>query len=185
MAGVVIGFVAFFAYLVTRLTGGEMALLYGNLDPNDSGRIVAKLESMAVPYELRGDGSQIYVPSDRVLRLRMAMAEGGMPSGGSVGYELFDHSDALGTTNFVQNVNLLRALEGELARTIRSLDDVEAARVHLVMPRRQIFTREKEEASASVVLKLRGAGRFTPQQVLASRTSSPRRSRGCSPGASP
>jgi flagellar M-ring protein FliF len=167
MAGVVIGFVAFFAYLVTRLTGGEMALLYGNLDPNDSGRIVAKLESMAVPYELRGDGSQIYVPSDRVLRLRMAMAEGGMPSGGSVGYELFDHSDALGTTNFVQNVNLLRALEGELARTIRSLDDVEAARVHLVMPRRQIFTREKEEASASVVLKLRGAGRFTPQQVLA------------------
>jgi flagellar M-ring protein FliF len=167
MAGVVIGFVAFFAYLVTRLTGGEMSLLYSNLDPNDSGRIVAKLESMAVPYELRGDGTQIYVPSDRVLRLRMTMAGEGMPSGGSVGYELFDHSDALGTTSFVQNVNLLRALEGELARTIRSLDDVDAARVHLVMPRRQIFSRDKEEASASVVLKLRGPGSFSPQQVLA------------------
>ncbi|MGB8274849.1 MAG: flagellar basal-body MS-ring/collar protein FliF [Alphaproteobacteria bacterium] len=167
LAGVTVGFVLFFSFLVSRLTGSEMSLLYSNLDTTDSGRIVAKLESLAVPYELRGDGTQIFVPQDRVLRLRMAMAEDGLPTGGSVGYELFDHADALGTTNFVQNVNLLRALEGELSRTIKALDNVEAARVHLVMPRRQLFTREKEEASASVVLKLRSAGRFTPQQVLA------------------
>jgi len=167
MAGIGIGFIAFFAFLVSRLTGGEMSLLYSDLDPGDSGKIVAKLDSMAVPYELRGNGSQIYVPSDKALRLRMAMAEEGLPTGGSVGYELFDKSDALGTTNFAQNVNLLRALEGELSRTIRSLDAVEAARVHLVLPKRQLFSRDKEEPSASVVLKLRGSTRFTPQQVVA------------------
>ena len=167
IAGVGIGFIAFFTFLVSRLTGGEMSLLYSDLDPADSGKIVAKLDALAVPYELRGNGSQIYVSSDKALRLRMAMAEEGLPTGGSVGYELFDKSDTLGTTNFAQNVNLLRALEGELARTIRSLDAVESARVHLVMPRRQPFSREKEEPSASVVLKLRGSNRFTPQQVAA------------------
>ncbi|MFZ0693186.1 MAG: flagellar basal-body MS-ring/collar protein FliF, partial [Alphaproteobacteria bacterium] len=167
LAGVTIGFVAFFAFLVSRLSGPEMSLLYSDLDTSDSGKIIAKLDAQAIPYELRGNGTQIYVPSDRVLRLRMGLAEEGMPSGGSVGYELFDKADALGTTNFVQNVNLERALEGELARTIRSLDTVESARVHLVLPRRQLFSREQEEPSASVVLKLRGAGRFSPQQVAA------------------
>lgn len=167
MAGIGIGFIAFFAFLVSRLTGGDMSLLYSDLDPGDSGKIVAKLDTMAVPYELRGNGSQIYVPSDKALRLRMAMAEEGLPTGGSVGYELFDKTDTLGTTSFVQNVNLLRALEGELARTIRSLDAVESARVHLVLPKRQLFSRDKEEPSASVVLKLRGSTRFTPQQVAA------------------
>lgn len=165
MAGIGIGFVAFFAFLVTRLTGGEMSLLYSDLDTADAGQITAKLESLQIPYELRANGTQIYVPSDRALRLRMSMAEEGLPAGGSVGYELFDHADALGTTNFVQNVNLVRALEGELARTIRSLDNVESARVHLVLPRRQLFSRDKEEPSASIVLKLRG--RFSAQQVVA------------------
>lgn len=167
LVGVAIGFVAFFAFLVSRLSGTDMSLLYSDLDAADSGKIVAKLDAQAIPYELRGNGTQIYVPSDRVLRLRMGLAEEGMPSGGSVGYELFDKADALGTTNFVQNVNLERALEGELARTIRSLDTVESARVHLVLPRRQLFSRETEEPSASVVLKLRGAGRFSPQQIAA------------------
>jgi len=167
LAVVAIGFVAFFAFLVSRLSGPEMSLLYSDLDAADSGKIVAKLDAQAIPYELRGNGTQIYVPSDRVLRLRMGLAEEGMPSGGSVGYELFDKTDALGTTNFVQNVNLERALEGELARTIRSLDSVEAARVHLVLPRRQLFSREQEDPIASVVLKLRGLNRFSPQQVAA------------------
>ena len=167
LAGVAIGFVAFFAFLVSRLSGTDMSLLYSDLDAADSGKIVAKLDAQAIPYELRGNGTQIYVPSDKVLRLRMGLAEEGMPSGGSVGYELFDKADALGTTNFVQNVNLERALEGELARTIRSLDTVESARVHLVLPHRQLFSREQEEPSASVVLKLKGAGRFSPEQIAA------------------
>ena len=96
------------------------------------------------------------VPKDKVTRLRMTLAEDGLPKGGGVGYEIFDKSDALGTTSFVQNINHLRALEGELARTIRALDRVEEARVHLVLPDRPLFSRDKVEPSASIVLKVRG-----------------------------
>ncbi|HEX5507751.1 MAG TPA: flagellar basal-body MS-ring/collar protein FliF, partial [Pseudolabrys sp.] len=100
-------------------------------------------------------------------RLRMKLAEDGLPKGGGVGYEIFDKSDALGATTFIQNINHLRALEGELARTIRTLDRVEAARVHLVLPERPLFSREKADASASIVLKVRG--QLEPQQVRAIR----------------
>jgi flagellar M-ring protein FliF len=88
--------------------------------------------------------------------MRMKLAEAGLPKGGGVGYEIFDKSDALGATSFVQNINHLRALEGELARSIKGLDRVQAARVHLVLPERPLFAREKIEASASIVLKVRG-----------------------------
>ena len=107
------------------------------------------------------------VPQDKVARLRMKLAEGGLPKGGGVGYEIFDKSDALGATSFIQNINHLRALEGELSRTIRSLDRVEAARVHLVLPDRPLFSRDKVEASASIVLKVNGM--LEPQQVRAIR----------------
>jgi len=107
------------------------------------------------------------VPKDKVARLRMKLAEGGLPKGGGVGYEIFDKSDALGATTFIQNINHLRALEGELARTIRGLDRVQAARVHLVLPERPLFSRDKVEASASIVLKVRGS--LEPQQVRAIR----------------
>ena len=131
--GVVLATVAaFFVVLTTRLTSPNMTLLYGELAGNDAGQIATKLESMGVPYELKGNGTIIHVPADQVLRLRMAMATHGLPTGGSVGYELFDRTDSLGTTSFVQNINHLRALEGELARTISTIDKVAAARVHLV-----------------------------------------------------
>ncbi len=107
------------------------------------------------------------MPKDKVARLRMKLAESGLPKGGGVGYEIFDKSDALGSTTFVQNINHLRALEGELARTIRSLDRVQAARVHLVLPDRPLFSRDKIEPSASIVLKVRGT--LEPQQVRAIR----------------
>ena len=107
------------------------------------------------------------VAKDKVARLRMKLAEGGLPKGGGVGYEIFDKSDALGATTFIQNINHLRALEGELARTIRSLDRVEAARVHLVLPDRPLFSRDKIEPSASIVLKVRGT--LEPAQVRAIR----------------
>ena len=97
----------------------------------------------------------------------MKLAESGLPKGGGVGYEIFDKSDALGATTFIQNINHLRALEGELARTIRSLDRVQAARVHLVLPDRPLFSRDKIEPSASIVLKVRGT--LEPQQVRAIR----------------
>ena len=107
------------------------------------------------------------VPKDKVTRLRMKLAEGGLPKGGGVGYEVFDKSDALGTTSFVQNINHLRALEGELARTIRAIDRIQAARVHLVLPERPLFSREAPEPSASIVVRVRGS--LEAQQIRAIR----------------
>ncbi|MPY70389.1 MAG: flagellar M-ring protein FliF [Alphaproteobacteria bacterium] len=167
MGGVAIGIVAFFIFLSARLNSTDMSLLYGDLDSGDSAKIVSKLESMGVPFELTGEGRRIMVPSDQALKLRMAMAQEGLPNGGSVGYELFDRSESLGSTNFVQNVNLLRALEGELSRTIRSLSQVQEARVHLVMPKRELFSRKQQEPSASVVVKTRGPQKLGKTQVLA------------------
>ena len=103
-------------------------------NPFNDAQIVKDLERQAIPYELKSDGAIVMVPKDKVTRLRMKLAEGGLPKGGGVGYEIFDKSDALGTTSFVQNINHLRALEGELARTIRGIDRFQAARVHLVLP---------------------------------------------------
>src|SRR5437868_3973247 len=122
---------------------------------------------MNMPYQLRGDGAQILVPADQVAKLRVTMAETGLPHGGSVGYELFDKSEALGTSNFVQTVNHLRALEGELARTIGSIGAVQGARVHLVLPKRELFSRERQDPSASIVLKTRGGERLAKSQVAA------------------
>lgn len=166
--GVVLATVtAFFVVLTTRLTSPNMALLYSELSQNDAGQITAKLESMGVPYNLKAGGTVINVPSDQVLRLRMAMATQGLPTGGSVGYELFDRTDSLGTTSFVQNINHLRALEGELARTIGTIEKISAARVHLVLPRRELFSRERRTASASIILKVRGNRTLDLNQVTA------------------
>ena len=162
----VIGLLVYFG---TRLTQPPMTILYGDLDPKDSGQIVSRLETMDVPYELRAGGTQVFVPSDMALRLRMAMAEEGLPNGGSVGYEVFDRSDTLGSTRTMQNINLLRALEGELERTIKSLSKINAARVHLVMPKRDLFTRDKQESSASIVLGMVGGNRLNKTQVMAIR----------------
>ena len=133
-----------------------MALLYSGLDTADSGAVVAQLDSMQVPYRLVGDGGTIMVPEDQALKLRMSMAQQGLPSGGAVGYEIFDKGTSLGTTSFEQNINRLRALEGELARTIRSLNQVSAARVHLVLPQRELFSKDQTKASAAVILRTRG-----------------------------
>jgi flagellar M-ring protein FliF len=156
LAAVGFALIAFFAFIVTRLASPGMTLLYSGLEPSDSGQIVQRMDAQGIPYELRGDGAQIYVPQDQVARLRLSLASEGIPSGGSIGYEIFDRADALGTTNFVQQINQIRALEGELARTIRSLHQVRSARVHLVMPKRELFSRDRAEPTASVVLALQG-----------------------------
>jgi flagellar M-ring protein FliF len=165
MAAVALGLLGFFGFFANKLSQPPMGLLYGDLDQNDAGQIVAKLEAQNVPFELRAGGSQVWVPQDRALRLRMSMAEQGLPRGGTIGYEVFDQSSALGATSFVQNLNLVRALEGELARTIGSLGPVSGARVHLSIPRRDVFSRERLEPSASVVLKLRETGRLPRNHV--------------------
>jgi flagellar M-ring protein FliF len=167
MCAVTVALVGFFGFLILRVTAPQMTPLFTDLTLEDSTAIVKELERQGISYELREDGAIVLAPKDRVPRLRMTLAESGLPKGGGVGYEIFDKSDALGATSFVQNINHLRALEGELARTIRSLERVQAARVHLVLPERPLFAREAPEASASIVLKVRG--RLEPQQVNAIR----------------
>ncbi len=167
MGAVTIALVGFFAFIILRVTAPEMTPLFTNLTLDDSAAIAKELDREGVPYRLRGEGNVILVARDRVARLRMQLAESGLPKGGGVGYEIFDRTDALGTTSFVQNINATRALEGELARTIRTLDSVEDARVHLVMPERPLFSRDKVEPSASIVLRVRGA--LEPSQVRAIR----------------
>jgi flagellar M-ring protein FliF len=167
MVAVTAALIGFFAFVIIRVTTPQMTTLFTDLSTEDSSAIIKDLERQAIPYELRNDGAVIMVPKDKVTRLRMKLAEGGLPKGGGVGYEIFDKSDALGTTSFVQNINHLRALEGELARTIRAIDRIQAARVHLVLPERPLFSRETPEPSASIVVRVRGS--LEPQQIKAIR----------------
>ncbi|HEY1475008.1 MAG TPA: flagellar basal-body MS-ring/collar protein FliF [Pseudolabrys sp.] len=167
MAAVTLALVGFFSFLMIRMTAPQMVPLFTDLSVEDSASIVKDLERQAIAYQLKNDGAIVMVAKDNVARLRMKLAEGGLPKGGGVGYEIFDKSDALGSTTFVQNINHLRALEGELARTIRGLDRVQAARVHLVLPDRPLFSRDKADPSASIVLKVRGT--LEAQQVRAIR----------------
>jgi len=157
--------IGFFAYISMRLASPPLALLYSDLELSDSSQITAKLQAANIPFEVRGDGAQIFAPADQVQKLRMTLASDGLPAGGSVGYEIFDRTQSLGTSNFVQNVNHLRALEGELARTIKSLNQVRMARVHLVLPQRDLFSRTRQEASASVILRMKGAIRLDKAQT--------------------
>lgn len=157
MLGVALLMVVGFIVAALKMSTGSMAPLYTGLSLEDSAKIVAELEKTGTPYELVANGSEILVPSDRVLRMRMSMAGQGLPSGGSVvGYEIFDREETFGSSNLVMSVNIMRALEGELSRTISSITNVDNARVHLVMPKRELFTRDRDKPSASVTIKMRG-----------------------------
>lgn len=154
LAGVALFLISFFGYLFSRIGNSDFAVLYSDLDLENAKQIVSQLETENVKYKLLDNGTTILVPTDDVNRLCINTADIAAASGGSsVGYEIFDNSDALGSTNFVQNINLVRALEGELARTIRSVDNIKSARVHLVLPKREMFSREEQQPSASVVIK--------------------------------
>ena len=166
VGGVFLGLIIFFILFVTRFTSPSMEVLYSDLDTADSTRITAQLQTMGAKYQLKQGGKEILISAKDVTRVRLELAEQGM--GGSVlGYELFDKSEAIGATSFMQNVNYIRALEGELSRTIESLNSVKGARIHLVMPKRELFSRKKQEPSASVFLRMRGATRLSSEQISA------------------
>lgn len=170
MVIVAVVMIGFFAYLSLQMAAPNLAPLYGNMSVEDGGRIVQELETQGITYELRANGTQVLVPADQVDRLRLKLAQSGLPSQGSmIGYEIFDKTDTLGTSNFVLSLNQTRALEGELARTITGFETVENARVHLVMPRRELFSRESVEPTASVALKLRGSGGLNKNEIAAIR----------------
>lgn len=137
-------------------------VLYSNLQPEDAGMIVQKLRDMKIPYKTTATG--IMVPAERVYELRIQLASMGLPQGGGVGFEIFDKT-GLGTTEFVQKVNLRRALQGELSRTIRSLQEVKDCRIHLTIPERSIFAASDERPKASVLLKLQPGVSLTKKQV--------------------
>lgn len=163
-AGVLLGLIL----IISQLAATPMTLLYSGLDYEEAGQIMQRLDQAGVPYEIDGNGTMIFAPKDQVLRLRMDLASEGLPSGGTVGYEIFDTSNALNTTAFVQDLNRLRALEGELSRTITSLSVVDTARVHLVIPERSLFTKDKEEPTASIMIN--GRGDLGRRQVQAIQT---------------
>lgn len=153
VAALTLGFLAF---LILRASSPQLAPLYSGLSLEDSSAIVKELQTQNIPFDLRGDGDTILVPRDQITQLRMSLAENGLPTRGQVGYEIFDQQSTLGATSFVQNINNVRALEGELARTISSLARIKSARVHLVLPERALFSREQKDPSASIVLAVRG-----------------------------
>lgn len=146
---------------------GSMGLLYANLESGQAASIASKLEVMNVPYSLSPDGTAIFVPSNQVMKLRLKVAEDGLISSGSVGYEIFDKSEVANATSFVQHVQMLRALEGELARTIKSIKGVEQVRVHIVLPKRDLFSQEPNEARAAVMVKLNVGTRLSSSTVQA------------------
>lgn len=156
MSVVAVLMLGFFAFLILRVSAPNMAPLYTGLSFDDSSAIVSELQTTGIPFELRGDGESILVPRDQITSIRMTLAQDGLPSGGQVGYEIFDQQSTLGATSFVQDVNLVRALEGELARTIASLARVRTARVHLVLPRRELFQRDAQNPTASIAVGVRG-----------------------------
>ncbi len=166
MLGIGAALVAGLIWLGATLGAQPKTLLYSNLDMKEASSVVQALDQAGISYDLKGDGTTIMVPRDKVASTRLMISGKGLVTSGSVGYEIFDQGATLGQTDFVQQLNRQRALEGELARTIRSLDGVTFARVHLNLPRRQLFEEEAEPPSGSVTIGI-GGRKPTEDQVQA------------------
>lgn len=165
MGAIVVGLLMFFVFVTTRVSTPDMSVLYNDLTTIDSSAVAAKLEEAQIPYRVGPDGATVFVPESEIGRSRMLLAEAGLPNGGSLGYEIFDQAQGFGQTQFVQNINQVRALQGELARTISSLEPIQFAKVNLVLPQRQLFERQAAEATGSVTLKLKPGKRLNQQQI--------------------
>lgn len=167
MGAVILGLLVFFVFISMRVSTPSLSLLYSDLSTVDSSSIAAKLQEEDIKFSVSIDGTRVMVPANEIGRARMLLAEAGLPNGGSMGYEIFDQQSGFGTTNFVQNINQVRALEGELSRTISSLDTIRNARVHIVLPERELFSRENVEARASVVLNVEPGQRIDRKRANA------------------
>lgn len=167
MGAILVGLLLFFVFVSMRVSTPDMKLLYSDLNPSDSAAMAGKLQTSNIPFDVSADGTRLMVPEKEVGRARILLAEAGLPNGGSMGYEIFDKDAGFGTTNFVQNINQTRALEGELARTISALQGVKSARVHIVLPQRELFSRATQPSSASVFIGLRPGGSLDKSQIAA------------------
>ena len=164
LGGVIVGGIGLLIAIAYWTSRPDMTLLFGKLGASDANSVVEALRTEGVPYELAENGTAVYVPRDKVYELRLRFAAQGLASDGPVGYELFD-AGTLGMTDFMQKLNLKRALEGELARTIASIRQVEMARVHLVVPERSAFATEQKQPTASVVVQTVGGQKLDEQEV--------------------
>ena len=144
----------------------DMAMLYTKLSPEDASKICDKLREADCPFELKDGGTTILVPHEKVYSLRLAMAADGIPDGAHAGYKILDKQD-FGASPFQLEVGYIRAVEGELAKSIQLIDGVSSVRVHVNRPRAQVFLGKERRASASVVLKLKGGGSLSPGRVPA------------------
>ncbi len=167
LAAVGIAMLGLLTVLAVRGPSTQMASLYSDLDLREAGQIAELLDKQKIPHQIASGGTQIMVASDDVARARLSLAREGLPTGGSMGYELLDRTDSLTATQFQQAMNQSRALEGELARTIRSVQGVKAARVHLVLPKREPFSRDRQDAQASVLLTMTGNARLDREGISA------------------
>lgn len=166
--GVAAGVAAVLVAVMLRIGQAPDALLYSNLDLREAGEITAALDQSGIKYSTRGDGSTIMVDRDQVGTARLMLAGKGLVTSGSVGYEIFDNQSVLGQTEFQQNLNEQRALQGELSRTIMSMRGITAARVHITMPRREMFQSAAVDPTAAVVVGVGGRD-LTSDQVRAIR----------------
>lgn len=166
LAGVLVALAIIGSLLVHWARKPDMQTLFQELPPAEASRITEKLNEQKIPYELRDGGTTVCVPKDQVYQLRLDLAKEGLPMGEQSGYKLFDE-EKIGISPFVQNVNLKRALQDELAKSIQMVDGVAHARVHIVSPEQKLFTSEQEQTTASVVLRLQPGYRLSPANIAA------------------
>ena len=165
----VVGLIVFIGiiYGARYLSRPALEVLYSGLESQDVGRMASALERAGIEFDVNPEGTSILVPYGKTARARMLLAQQGLPSGTSSGYELFDQLGSMGLTSFMQEVTRVRALEGEIARTIQSIEGVQAARVHLVMPDAGSFRRKSRSPSGSVVVRMIGSrGDFAGTQAI-------------------
>jgi len=164
LLGVTAGTIVGIFIVVGWLNEITYSRLYSDIDESEAGEVITYLNDNKIPYRLSNNGTSIEVPSDDVYKVRISLAAEGLPRGANMGYSIFDQNN-LGMTDFLQNLNFRRALEGELTRTIMQLNEVQAARVHIVMPKQRLFKEDQKEATASVLVKLKGSSGLNKQQI--------------------
>jgi flagellar M-ring protein FliF len=165
-AGIPVGVLALLVVISLWVSQPNYAPLFTNLSSEDAGAIVSELKDSKIPYRLTGNGKTIEVPARFVYDTRLTLATSGLPKGGGVGFEIFDKTN-LGVTDFTQRINYVRALEGELDRTIASVDSIQEAKVHLVLPKKELYEEMQQEPTASVLLKLKPEQKLDYDQVKA------------------
>lgn len=164
LAVLLIGTIAGIITLVSWSSKPDFMPLYSHLSAEDAAEVVAVLREQKTPYQLSHDGGTIQIPRSQIYEVRLSLASQGLPRGSGVGFEVFDNTK-LGMTEFVQNINYQRALQGELSRTINGLGEVESSRVHIVMSQESLFIEDEEPATASVILKIRHGRWLSEDQI--------------------